>query len=191
VDYIGPDESLERHAAGSQNVVVCKSMSKVYALSGLRAAYLCAPAPIARQLLPLVPPWAVSLPAQIAAVTAMDNPRYYRQRYQDTHRLRAQLAADLEGLGVGMVCPAATNFLLCRLGADGPDAATVLKRCRGRGLFLRDVSSMTTQVESHVFRVAVKDAETNRKIVEILGEALGRRRNSAPVGRSPSNRREP
>jgi histidinol-phosphate/aromatic aminotransferase/cobyric acid decarboxylase-like protein len=43
VDYAGPGESLEAFAASSRNVVVCKSMSKVYALSGARAAYLCAP----------------------------------------------------------------------------------------------------------------------------------------------------
>src|SRR5262249_31982909 len=39
-DYVGASESLETFAAKSQNVIVCKSMSKVYALSGARVAYL-------------------------------------------------------------------------------------------------------------------------------------------------------
>ena len=43
VDYAGANESLERFAARSNNVVVCKSMSKVYALSGARAACLASP----------------------------------------------------------------------------------------------------------------------------------------------------
>src|SRR5207249_1973671 len=60
VEYAGPEQSLERFAAGSANVVVCKSMSKVYALSGARAAYLCAPAERARGLRRITPPWAVS-----------------------------------------------------------------------------------------------------------------------------------
>ena len=42
VEYAGPDQSPETFAAASENVIVCKSMSKVYALSGVRAAYLCA-----------------------------------------------------------------------------------------------------------------------------------------------------
>lgn len=172
VDYVGPEESLERYAAGSGNVVVSKSMSKVYALSGMRAAYLCAPAAIARQLLAVTPPWAVSLPAQIAAVAALGDPQYYQARYRETHRLRGQLAADLEAMGIAIACPGATNFLLCRLPADGPDAAMVLERCRERGLFLRDVSSMTTQVESHLFRIAVKDEETHRRAVKVLGEII-------------------
>ncbi|MHC4129291.1 MAG: aminotransferase class I/II-fold pyridoxal phosphate-dependent enzyme, partial [Planctomycetota bacterium] len=43
VEYAGRSEALERFAAASDNTVVCKSMSKVYALSGVRAAYLCGP----------------------------------------------------------------------------------------------------------------------------------------------------
>jgi histidinol-phosphate/aromatic aminotransferase/cobyric acid decarboxylase-like protein len=42
LEYVGSGESLERFAAKSESVIVCKSMSKVYALSGMRAAYLCA-----------------------------------------------------------------------------------------------------------------------------------------------------
>ena len=41
IEYAGTKESMERFAAGSENVIVCKSMSKVYALSGARVAYLC------------------------------------------------------------------------------------------------------------------------------------------------------
>ncbi len=42
VEYAGADQSLETFAAASENVIVCKSMSKVYALSGARVGYLCA-----------------------------------------------------------------------------------------------------------------------------------------------------
>ena len=41
IDYVGAKESLERLAASLPNVIVCKSLSKGYALSGARAAYLC------------------------------------------------------------------------------------------------------------------------------------------------------
>ena len=46
-------------------------MSKVYALSGLRAAYLVAPRHLLEGLRAVTPPWAVSLPAQVAAVAAL------------------------------------------------------------------------------------------------------------------------
>jgi histidinol-phosphate/aromatic aminotransferase/cobyric acid decarboxylase-like protein len=40
IDYVGAAESLERFAAERENIIVCKTMSKVYALSGMRVAYL-------------------------------------------------------------------------------------------------------------------------------------------------------
>ena len=59
VDYVGSDQSLEQFAASSTNVVVCKSLSKVYALSGMRAAYLVGGSHIVDALRVLTPPWAV------------------------------------------------------------------------------------------------------------------------------------
>jgi histidinol-phosphate/aromatic aminotransferase/cobyric acid decarboxylase-like protein/GNAT superfamily N-acetyltransferase len=175
LDYIDPSESLEQFAADSDNVIVCKSMSKVYALSGVRAAYLCAPCQIADDLRRFTPPWSVSLPGQIAGVHALADPDYYRRRYHETHIFRNQLSRDLESLGFS-VLPGCANFLLCRLGEHHPDARTLLDRCRTRELFLRDISSMTCRPASRTFRVAVKDAETNARIVEIIRETLIERR---------------
>ena len=68
--------------------------------------------------------------------------------------------------------PGVANFLLCRLAEDGPDAATVLARCRARDLFLRNAAGMGTRLGDRALRVAVKDADTNRRLLEILTSAL-------------------
>ena len=114
VEYAGEGESLEPFAARSHNVMVCKSMSKVYALSGTRAAYLCAAPATANLLREITPPWAVSLPAQVAAVNALGDPEYYAARYRETRVLRENLAAALHALGIEVV-PGAANFILCHL----------------------------------------------------------------------------
>ncbi len=81
VEYAGPDQSLERLAARTENVLVCKSMSKVYALSGARVAYLCGAPHHLEALRRVTPPWAVGLPAQVAAVMALQDPDCYTVRY--------------------------------------------------------------------------------------------------------------
>jgi len=179
VEYVGPEESLERHAATSDNVVVCKSMSKVYALSGVRAAYLCAPPRLAGELRRRSPPWSVSLPAQVAAIQALASPAYYHGRYAETRALRGRLAAALSGLPDVEVVSHGPNFLLCELG-PGVDGMAALERCRARGLYLRELASVSARLGPRMFRVAVKDDETNRRIVRILGEVLGEGRN--PLG---------
>ena len=88
LEFAGAENSVEQFAAQSANVFVCKSMSKVYALSGVRAAYMVGPEAEIARLGRLIPPWAVSLPAQVAAVAALSSSDYYNAQYRRTAELR-------------------------------------------------------------------------------------------------------
>ena len=179
LEYVGTDQSLEQYSAASANTIVCKSMSKVYALSGLRAAYLCGPGRLIDELRPLTPPWAVSLPGQVAAVEALRDAPYYADRYEQTHRLRAELGRALTvECDLGVVDGVA-NFLLCHLSEHGPTAAQVCVACRERDLFIRDVANLGCSLGSHAIRIAVKDATTNQRLVSILSEVLRQLRDTA------------
>ena len=171
VEYAGAGESLERFAAAHEGVVVCKSMSKVYGLSGLRVGYLCALPSTINALRPFSPPWAVGLVGQVAAVHALNDQSYYREQWAVTRGLRDALAAGLRRCGWDVV-PGIANFLLCHLPTDGPDAATVVARARTHGLFVRDVGPMGSALGSHAIRVAVKDAETNGRMLDILNRVI-------------------
>jgi histidinol-phosphate/aromatic aminotransferase/cobyric acid decarboxylase-like protein len=172
VEYAGPDQSLEQFAARRENIIVCKSMSKVYALSGVRAAYLCAGPHLIAPLRRITPPWAVSLPAQVAAVKALQDPEYYAKCYEETHVLRNQLAEALLASSKMEIIPSVTNYLLCHLPPDGPDALAVVERCRDYGLFLRNAATMGSELGRHALRIAVKGAETNPQVVEMLARAM-------------------
>lgn len=175
LDYVAPNDSLEHVAARRRNVFVCKSMSKVYALSGMRAAYLVgAPAGIA-QLRRLTPPWAVSLPAQLAAVRALEDLPYYVKRWRETTALRARLRGMLERIpGIEEVTGNA-NFLLVHLDPLGPTAKMVLGGCQTENVFLRDLGSMGTRMGTHVLRTAVKNTSRNSAIASAIARAVGQR----------------
>ena len=174
IDYVGRGHSLEQYAAKSDNVVVCKSMSKAYALSGLRVGYLCGPEVIIEDLRAITPPWSVGLPAQLAAVMALQDEGYYAARYRDTRRLREQLSAGLRDLGGMEVTPGVANFLLVHLSDDGPDAKNLIGVCRQSDLFLRDASVTAPSLSPKVFRIAVKDDDTNDKMLKIIADAMNR-----------------
>lgn len=168
VEYAGPEHSLESFAAQSDNVIVCKSLSKVYALSGLRAAYLCASPHQLEDLRILTPPWSVSLPAQIAATYALQSPAYYAMRYRETHELRAALVNGLRRLGISEIIPGIANFVMFHLPPERDDVASIVMRCRTQGLFLRDVSGMGSAMGGQAIRMTVKDAASNRRMLTIL-----------------------
>lgn len=172
VEYVGSDQSVESFASRAENVVVCKSMSKVYALSGARAAYLCGSPATLEPLRALTPPWAVSLPGQVAAVKALEDPAYYRAKYEATHAAREELAEALGQLGL-RVLPGVANFLLTFLPKDGPTAREVVARCRESGVHLRDAANMGSQLGAYALRTAVKSPAENERIVAAIKEALG------------------
>ena len=70
------------------------------------------------------------------------------------------------------------NFLLCRLPDWAPSAAQFVRACREHGLYIRDAGSMGAALADRFVRIAVKDAETNRRMTQIVRAALG----SAIVG---------
>ena len=172
VDYVSPDESLEQFAARNPNVMVCKSMSKAYALSGLRVGYLCGNPETINRLRRVTPPWAVSLPGQIAGVAALEDRDYYEARYRDTAVLREELRCELMSMGIDEVVTGAANFLMFYLPDQTPPRAEVLERCERRGLFLRDPSVNSPELGSRAVRIAVKDAETTNRMTDILASSM-------------------
>ncbi|MEE2856969.1 MAG: histidinol-phosphate transaminase [Planctomycetota bacterium] len=171
IEYVGSEHSLERFGCQRRNVVVCKSMSKGYALSGVRSAYLCASPELLEPLRALTPPWAVSLPGQVAAVKALEDPQYYQTQYQATAMARESMARDLQELGLEVI-PSVANFLLTFLPPDGPTAAQVIERCRQSGVHLRDASNMGSALGTHSLRTAVKSPQQNQQIVKAIAGAL-------------------
>lgn len=147
-------------------------MSKVYALSGARSAYLVGPPSLLNELRPFLPPWSVSLVGQMAACEALAATSYYRERWVETAALRESLAASLRSLGWDVV-PGRANFLLCHLPASAPPTADLLPLLRARGLFLRDVSNMGTWCDDRTLRVAVKASATNQRMFDLISRACG------------------
>ena len=172
IEYAGANNSVEKLAAISENIIVCKSMSKVYALSGARVAYLCAGRHIIKHLSAFAPPWSVSLPAQLAAIIALEDDSYYNKKYQETHVLREELMAGLKEIGFDPIIPGIANFLLCYLPYNSMEVHHFIKGCKDKGLFLRDVSNMGTTIGNGAIRIAVKDRSTNTKMLKIIKSVI-------------------
>lgn len=98
IEYIGSELALEKEVATHNNLVIIKSMSKAYALSGLRVAYMVASEAVIEKASTFIPPRAVSLPAQIAAIEALQDSQYYQAKYEETHLLRKKMESELSNI---------------------------------------------------------------------------------------------
>jgi histidinol-phosphate/aromatic aminotransferase/cobyric acid decarboxylase-like protein len=167
IEYAGSHESVEKEACARPNLLVLKSMSKVYALSGLRVGYLAAAPATIRDLARTMPPWAVSLPAQVAAVEALANPDYYRQRYAETHNLRADL---VQALAQGDVHQGCGNFVLVKVKTS---AEAILRHMSdSHGVHVRNCDSMGACFHDNFLRISVMTPNQNRRIAEAFASTL-------------------
>lgn len=167
VDFAPPGTSLEELAGRDPRIAVAKSMSKFYALSGLRVGYVAAhPAWIA-ELEVRCPPWNVGMMGQLAAIEALRAGEYYRHRAGETHQLREELARRLAAIPGVTVFPSVANFLL--LSVAGVPSDRVVARCSGEGVYLRDCASLG--MGDRFVRATVQTAEGNDRIVAALQAA--------------------
>ena len=114
----------------------------------------------------------MSLVGQLAAVTALQDPLDYEERYAETAALRGLLTRQLEAVGLDVVDGCA-NFVLGHLPAAGPGAAAVVRACQDDGVYLRDASTMGTSMGSDAVRVAVKERPESARIADALQHAIG------------------
>jgi histidinol-phosphate aminotransferase len=154
------------------NFIVLRSLTKEYALAGLRLGYVVAATPLIDTLRQVQPPWSVNSLAQVAGVAALQ-PDSLAWRQHSLARLRsdaAQLWSDLVECGL-TVLPSDTTYALLAV----PDGAATRSRLLERRLLVRDCTSFG--LPGHI-RVAAHRPADNRALTAALAEFKAGQANS-------------
>jgi histidinol-phosphate aminotransferase len=167
--------------AGEPGFLVFRSLTKTWALAGLRAGYALGPSEVLARLAVPRPPWPVSTLA-LEAVIACSAPAAVAEADQaarDLERLRAAQAAVLEAVPGVTVLPGRAPFLLLRL-PEGR-AEGVRLALREAGIAVRRGDTFPGLGPDHL-RVAVRDADAVARLTTALAAALaeGRERKTSP-----------
>lgn len=170
VEYC-PRRSVLRDVPRRANLLVLRSLTKFYAMPGLRLGYLVGAAPVIRRARELQPPWSVNTPAQVFAVAALSDRDHADRSLVFMERERAALVAGLTALPGVTVFPAEANFLLVELPTPLSAGACAAALAR-QGLLIRDCSSVPG-LNRRTIRVAVRRRAQNRRLVAALGCLLG------------------
>ncbi len=118
------------------NLVILRSMTKDYALAGLRLGYAIAAEPIITALKHVCPPWNVNAIAQKAGTFALNADIYLEECSGKLREAKEFLLNELERLGLPPL-PSQTNFFLVKVGNATAFRKTLLKK----GILVRDCTS--------------------------------------------------
>jgi len=165
----GERESLA-DIADLDGLVVIRSLTKTWALAGLRVGYLLAAADVVALLAAGQPLWPVSTPALTACVATATGAalREVTEWAAALADQRAHLLGLLGGIDAVRVVPdAAASFLLLET-----VIADVRSRLRGKGFAVRRGETFPGLVPGWI-RVAVRDPETSDRFATALGEVIG------------------
>jgi len=157
--------------ATSENVVMCRTFSKIHGLAALRLGWMVGPAHVVDAINRIRGPFNVNAPAIAAGVAAMrDAAHVERSRAHNTQWL-GWLAEEIGKLGL-KVTPSVANFLLIHFpptpGKTAKDADAFLTK---RGLILRAVGAYGLP---NALRMSVGTEEANRLVVTALKEFMGK-----------------
>jgi histidinol-phosphate/aromatic aminotransferase/cobyric acid decarboxylase-like protein len=156
--------------------LVLRSMTKDFALAGLRLGYALGEPDVLHRLAGFQPAWSVNAVAQAAGTAALNDLTYYRKTLAHLRTLSSSFFGRLRHAGMPLV-HSDTHFTLVHL--DEP-ARLIRQRLLGRGIQVRDCASFG--LPFHI-RVATRLEEQNQRLIEALADC--------PPGSRTSRRRPP
>lgn len=139
------------------NLLVLRSMTKDYALAGVRLGYAVGHTDLVEPLARVRPSWNVSAPAQVAGLAALADQEHLHHTIHQLREAKQDLADKLAALGFTVV-PSATHFFLMKVGCAPCFRAALAER----GLLVRDCTSFGLPA---FVRVAARRPEENARLV--------------------------
>lgn len=156
-----------------KRLIVVYSLTKLFAIPGLRLGCLVAPPGLIRALGQLQPPWSVNFLAELAGRTALQDESFRERTRQATARQREFLYRGLLAQKGLRPYPSAANFIFITI--DDPDwTGTTLTDAMGRrGILIRNCASFHGLEGDRHIRVAVRTQRENERLLAELADLLG------------------
>lgn len=164
IDYV-PEHSLTPVAPRCDNLIILRSLTKLYAMPAMRVGYGVASAALAATIAAQIPSWPITALAADAAVAALGDDAYEQRTREFNERERLRFAQALTALGM-RVFPAHANFLLIETDDDASTVSTHL--AERRRILVRDCSSYEGLQNGRYLRIAVRLPAENDRLIEAL-----------------------
>ena len=177
IDFVGNDPLQDNeHSMRSlvnefDNIIVVHSFTKFYAVPGLRIGAAFANETLITQLQQYIPSWSVNTLAQAYTKAALNNVDYIKRTKQELNEERAFMYNALDDIEGITVYPPSANFILFQVNQEGITANYINEELKKYNMIVRNCDSYVG-LTNHWVRIAIKDHDTNIKLVDKLTNIL-------------------
>lgn len=177
IDFVGNDPLQDNeHSMRSlvnefDNIIVVHSFTKFYAVPGLRIGAAFANETLITQLQQYIPSWSVNTLAQAYTKAALNDVDYIKRTKQELNEERAFMYNALDDIEGITVYPPSANFMLFQVNQEGITANYINEELKKYNMIVRNCDSYVG-LTNHWVRIAIKDHDTNIKLVDKLTNIL-------------------
>lgn len=166
-----PEKSIVSLVTQYKKTILIRSLTKFYALAGIRVGYACANEATLSQIQKYQETWSCNIIAQKLGVVALaDKP--FREKslkwfFEELSFMKKALS-EIKGL---KVYPTQANYFLCRL-LEPQKQNNFWSELQKAGLYIREVSELP-RLDKSYFRIALKERKENLFLLKVLRNILG------------------
>jgi len=173
MDFVQDEDAytLIPKAAKSKKLIVLRSLTKLFALPGLRIGYLVAHSNTIRTLRKHQVPWSVNILAQTAAERALTEDMFRQRSKQLIARERKFLYDELSRLKGLEPYPSTANFILVKIKQKCLTSSMLREKLLKKGILIRDCANFRG-LNDQFIRVAVRSRKENMRLMQALEECV-------------------
>lgn len=177
IDFVGNDPlqdneySMRSLVNEFDNIIVVHSFTKFYAVPGLRIGAAFTNETLITQLQQYIPSWSVNTLAQAYTKAALNDVDYIKRTKQELNEERAFMYNSLDALEGITVYPPSANFILFQVNQEEITANYINEELKKYNMIVRNCDSYVG-LTNHWVRIAIKDHDTNIKLVDKLTDIL-------------------
>lgn len=177
IDFVGNDPlqdneySMRSLVNEFDNIIVVHSFTKFYAVPGLRIGAAFTNKTLITQLQQYIPSWSVNTLAQAYTKAALNDVDYIKRTKQELNEERAFMYNALDAIEGITVYPPSAIFILFQVNQEGITANYINEELKKYNMIVRNCDSYVG-LTNHWVRIAIKDHDTNIKLVDKLTNIL-------------------
>ncbi len=176
IELSDPDQSIADIAAENDYVFVLRSLTKSFAIPGIRIGFGVASLKMAEKLGAARLPWNLGFVPDMVGTELMNmdggcNSQYLIESRELIKKEREYLTERLSNIRGLSPLPSSVNYILTDVSDFLMDSVELTQRLAFHGILIRDCSSFYSLDNDYV-RIAVRTRDENDRFIKMFGEVL-------------------